>query len=65
MSEPSKRNERGQASAATRPSAAPNVAELLKRYGISIVPRPVYEWGGYRYSNPEDAIAAAKRAEAR
>jgi hypothetical protein len=25
------------------------------------VPRPVYEWGGYRYTNPMDAIAAAKR----
>lgn len=38
-----------------------DVAALLKRYGITTVARPIYEWGGYRYSNPADAIAAAKR----
>jgi len=65
LSEPSKRNEPEKASAVTQASAAPNTAELLKRYGITIVPKPVYEWGGYRYSNPGDAIAAAKRGEAR
>jgi hypothetical protein len=39
----------------------PNNAALLKQYGVVTVPKTVYEWGGYRYSNPEDAIAAAKR----
>ena len=41
----------------------PDVAALLKRYGITTVPRPTYEWGGYRYTNAHDAIAAAKRGE--
>jgi hypothetical protein len=65
LSEPSKRNEPLEASAVTQASATENTAELLKRYGITTVPKPVYEWGGYRYSNPGDAIAAAKRGEAR
>jgi hypothetical protein len=34
----------------------------LDRLGIVVVPRAVYEWGGYRYSNASDAIAAAERA---
>lgn len=38
-----------------------DIAALLEHYGITTVPRPIYEWGGYRYSNPADAIAAAKR----
>ena len=40
-----------------------DVAALLKRYGITTVPRPTYEWGGFRYTNAHDAIAAAKRGE--
>ena len=43
----------------TNPS--PDVMELLNHYGITTVPKAVYEWGGYRYSNAADAIAAAKR----
>jgi hypothetical protein len=39
----------------------PDTPALLRRYGITTVARPVYEWGGYRYTNPSDAIAAAKR----
>lgn len=35
----------------------------LARYGITAVPLMSYEWGGYRYSNASDALAAAKRAE--
>ena len=35
----------------------------LARYGITAVPQMSYEWGGYRYSNASDALAAAKRAE--
>jgi hypothetical protein len=33
----------------------------LDRYGIERVPADVFLWGGYRYSNVRDAIAAAKR----
>jgi hypothetical protein len=35
--------------------------EELDRYGIERVPADVYLWGGYRYSNARDALAAAKR----
>lgn len=34
----------------------------LDRYGIERVPADVFLWGGYRYSNARDAIAAARRA---
>jgi hypothetical protein len=34
----------------------------LDRYGIERVPADVFHWGGYRYSNARDAIAAAKRS---
>ena len=33
----------------------------LARLGITRVPADVYHWGGYRYSNARDALAAAKR----
>lgn len=33
----------------------------LERYGIVPVQLTVFDWGGYRYSNAWDAIAAAKR----
>lgn len=33
----------------------------LSRYGVVKVPHISYEWGGYRYSNAADAIAAARR----
>ena len=33
----------------------------LKRYGITPVQLTVFDWGGYRYTNAKDAIAAAKR----
>jgi hypothetical protein len=33
----------------------------LDRYGIERVPSDMYLWGGYRYSNARDALAAAKR----
>ena len=39
--------------------------EELDRYGIELVPAEVFVWGGYRYSNASDAVAAAKRAEKR
>jgi hypothetical protein len=36
----------------------------LKRCGIVPVQLTVFDWGGYRYSNARDAIAAAKREAA-
>jgi hypothetical protein len=38
----------------------PEQAELA-RYGIERVPADVFLWGGYRYSQARDALAAAKR----
>jgi hypothetical protein len=40
--------------------AIPN-AEELKRHGIETVPAAAYLWGGYKYTNASDALAAAKR----
>jgi hypothetical protein len=37
----------------------------LKRLGIQRVPMEIFLWGGYRYSNARDAIAAARRADAK
>jgi len=45
----------------TKPYETIDQAEL-DRYGIERVPADVFHWGGYRYSNARDAIAAAKRA---
>lgn len=33
----------------------------LARYGIELTQVDVFLWGGYRYSNARDALAAAKR----
>lgn len=33
----------------------------LDRFGIERVPADHFLWGGYRYSNARDAVAAAKR----
>jgi hypothetical protein len=33
----------------------------LKKYGITPDQLTVFDWGGYRYTNSRDAIAAAKR----
>jgi len=35
----------------------------LARLGVQRVQTESYTWGGYRYSNARDAIAAAKRGE--
>ena len=42
-------------------AGTPEVCSELDRYDIAVVLQAVYEWGGYRYSNALDAIAAAKR----
>ena len=34
----------------------------LDRYGIQRFPADAFLWGGYRYSNARDALAAAKRS---
>ena len=34
----------------------------LARFGIVARQHTTYEWNGFRYSNANDAIAAAKRA---
>lgn len=34
----------------------------LDRFGIQRIPTDVFLWGGYRYSNARDALAAAKRS---
>jgi len=56
-------NKRATGSAASAPIGS--VQSQLERYGIERVPADVFVWGGYRYSNASDAIAAAKRAEQR
>lgn len=47
------------------PKADATQPDLLAHYGIKTVPLTSYEWGGYRYSYAHDAIAAAKRGEAK
>ena len=47
--------------AVARRNSPPDTAALLEQYGINAVPSTTYEWGGYRYTNASDAIAAAKR----
>ena len=43
-------------------SAADKVLQAeLDKHGITRVPADVFLWGGYRYSNARDALAAAKR----
>jgi hypothetical protein len=44
----------------SRPDEEADRAEL-DRYGIERVPADLFLWGGYRYSNARDALAAAKR----
>lgn len=45
----------------TRGAPPPEVCAQLDRYDIAVVFQAAFEWDGYRYSNPADAIAAAKR----
>jgi hypothetical protein len=51
---------------ATEPEKPANTvqSDLLVQYGITAVPFTSYEWGGFRYTNAHDAIAAAKRGAA-
>lgn len=42
-------------------AGSPSMCAALDRYDVAVVLQAVYEWGGYRYTNASDAIAAAKR----
>lgn len=47
-----------------RPQASAGSAIVraeLDRYDIAVVSQAVYEWGGYRFTNAMDPIAAARR----
>ena len=44
------------------PDEEDGLAATLAYLGIIAVPTTRFEWGGYRYTNAGDAIAAAKRA---
>jgi len=48
---------------ATAAAGPPGVCAELDRYDIAVILNASYEWGGYRYSNASDAIAAAKRGK--
>jgi len=37
----------------------------LEKFGVVTIPLEVFEWGGYRYSNAHDAVAAAKRGDSK
>lgn len=37
----------------------------LERYGIVRVPADTFLWNGYRYTHARDALAAAKRGQAK
>jgi hypothetical protein len=52
---------------ATRPPASPpsDIDALIVRHGIVRVTVEHFEYGGYRYSAPEHAIAEAERCLAR
>ena len=55
-------NEGGPAGPPETSKTANEQSSELKRYGIIPVQLTVFDWGGYRYSNATDAVAAAKRA---
>ena len=42
-------------------SLGDDLQDELRRYGITPIQLTVFDWGGYRYSNSKDAIAAARR----
>ncbi|WIM12923.1 MAG: hypothetical protein OJF58_003886 [Enhydrobacter sp.] len=44
-----------------RPTIAADIADQVAAYGITRVPVDYFHVGEFRYSNPEDAIAEARR----
>ena len=61
MSSKQRPSEPHQAARPDRDPLAKESAAELERYGVVSVQVTSYEWGGYRYSNAADALAAAKR----
>jgi hypothetical protein len=55
--------QREQIMSISQPVERSGISAQLDRYDIAVVLNAVYEWGGYRYTNATDAIAAASRAE--
>ena len=51
-----------QAVAVAPAAERPEIAAQLDRYDIAVILKASYQWGGFRYSNAGDAIAAAKGA---
>jgi hypothetical protein len=43
-------------------SSEASMHDELAALGIACIHTKTFEWGGYRYTNAHDAIAAAKRA---
>ena len=43
------------------PAGSAAIDADLDQYDIAVTMKPIYEWGGFRYTNATDAIAAAKR----
>ena len=43
------------------PKLSPGAAEDMAKYGITRVPVDYFHFGGFRYTNLEDAVAEAKR----
>jgi hypothetical protein len=43
------------------PASSPDSTEEIARYGITRVPVDYFYYGGFRYTNLEDAVAEAKR----
>ena len=56
-----KRRQPAASHAARAAAGPPDVCAELDRYDIAVIMKAVYEWGGYRYTNASDAIAAARR----
>ena len=42
-----------------------NTEQAIREYGITRVPTQTFEYGGYRYTNINDAVAEAKRQQVR
>ncbi len=38
-----------------------DMEQAMRQYGITRIPTQSFEYGGYRYTNIKDAVAAARR----
>lgn len=54
---------RQRAGNASSPTSSPQTAEELAKYGITRVPVDYFYYGGFRYTNLDDAVAQAKRQQ--